>query len=58
MVLITSHLLSELDDLVSQVMFMQEGNIVFHKTVETLKKEAGVDKISKAIIQVLKLPKV
>lgn len=54
LILITSHLLSELDDLISQVIFMQEGNLIFHKEVEELKKETGVDKISKAIVHILK----
>lgn len=54
LILITSHLLSELDDLISQVIFMQDGNLIFHKEVEELKKETGVDKISKAIVHILK----
>jgi Cu-processing system ATP-binding protein len=31
LILITSHLLSELDDLVTQIVFMQEGEVHFHK---------------------------
>ena len=54
LILITSHLLSELDDLVSEVIFIQEGNLIFHKSVEALKSETGSDKISKSIIHILK----
>jgi Cu-processing system ATP-binding protein len=54
LILITSHLLSELDDMVSQIVFMQEGKIVFHKNVEVLKEETHVNKISKAIVHYLK----
>lgn len=54
LILITSHLLSELDDLISQVIFMQEGEMVFHQNVADLKAQTGTDKISKAIIHVLK----
>lgn len=54
LILITSHLLSELDDLVSQIIFMQDGKLIFHKNVEQLKKETGTDKISKSILHVLK----
>jgi Cu-processing system ATP-binding protein len=54
LILITSHLLSELDDMVSEIVFMQEGNIVFHQNVEQLKMETQVDKISKAIVFYLK----
>lgn len=54
LILITSHLLSELDDLVSEIIFIQEGNLIFHKGVDALKNETGSDKISKSIIHVLK----
>ena len=54
LILITSHLLSELDELVTQLIFMQEGNVVFHKNIDTLKNETGETKISKAIAKILK----
>lgn len=54
LILITSHLLSELDDLVSQIVFMQEGGLVFHKNISDLKKETGIEKLSKAITHILK----
>jgi Cu-processing system ATP-binding protein len=49
LVLITSHVLSELDDLITQVMYMQEGNLIFHKNIQDLRKETGEEKLSKAI---------
>ncbi len=54
LILITSHLLSELDDLITQIIFMQDGLIKFHKPVQTLKDETGEDRISKAIANILK----
>jgi Cu-processing system ATP-binding protein len=54
LVLITSHLLSELDDLVSEIIFIQEGNLMFHKNVGELKIETGMEKISSSIIHILK----
>ncbi|MDR3273005.1 MAG: ABC transporter ATP-binding protein [Flavobacteriaceae bacterium] len=54
LIIITSHLLSELDDLVSELIFMQEGKIFFHKKIEDLKTETSETKISKAIAKVLK----
>lgn len=54
LVLITSHLLSELDDLITEIIFMQEGEVHFHKKVADLKAETNEDKISKAIASVLK----
>ena len=35
LVLITSHILSELDDLISQVIYMQDGKLCFHKKSRT-----------------------
>lgn len=54
LILITSHLLSELDDLITEIIFMQEGEVHFHKKVADLKKETNEDKISKAIASILK----
>ncbi len=55
LVIITSHVLSELDDLVTQVAYMQEGSLVFHKTLETLKEETGQQKLSAAITTIMNL---
>jgi Cu-processing system ATP-binding protein len=54
LILITSHLLSELDDLITQIVFMQDGNVQFHKTIADLKSSTGEEKISKAIATILK----
>jgi Cu-processing system ATP-binding protein len=54
LILITSHLLSELDDLVTEIIFMQEGKVYFHKKVAELKASTKEDKISKAIAHILK----
>lgn len=54
LILITSHLLNELDDLVTQIIFMQEGNILFHKKINELLIETGETKISKSIASLLK----
>lgn len=54
LILITSHLLSELDDLITHVVFMQDGHVKFHKTISDLKETTGEEKISKAIASVLR----
>ncbi|ESU23369.1 ABC transporter [Flavobacterium enshiense DK69] len=54
LILITSHLLSELDELITEIIFIQEGEVCFHKKVADLKEEIQVDKISKAIAKILK----
>jgi Cu-processing system ATP-binding protein len=54
LVLITSHILSELDDLVTQVVYMQDGKIGFHKALSQLQSETGEEKLNKAIAQLMK----
>jgi len=53
LVLITSHILSDLDDLITEVIYMQEGRLVFHKTLNELKDDTGHTKLSKAIASVM-----
>ena len=54
LILITSHLLSELDDLITEIIFMQDGKVHFHQKVGELKATTGEEKISKAIAKILK----
>ncbi len=53
LILITSHVLSELDELVTQVIYMQDGKLVFHKSIQDLRTDTGEEKLSKAIAAVM-----
>lgn len=53
LVLITSHVLSELDDLITQVIYMQDGKLCFHKSIRDLKADTGEEKLSRAIANVM-----
>lgn len=55
LILITSHLLNELDELLTDVIYMQDGKIVFFKTTDDLKEMSGQGRISKAISHLIKL---
>lgn len=57
LIIITSHLLSELDDIITEIVFMNEGKVVVHQSVEDLKEETNTDKISDGIISILKAMK-
>jgi Cu-processing system ATP-binding protein len=54
LILITSHVLSELDELVTEVFYMQEGKLLFHKKLCALKEETGEIKLSKALAKIMK----
>jgi len=49
LILITSHILSDLDDLVSEVVYMQEGQVKFHKKVEELQEQTGEIRLNKVM---------
>ena len=54
MILITSHILSDLDDLATDIMYLQDGKLQFFKNIETLRKETGEPKLGKAIAKIMK----
>src|SRR6476469_72330 len=54
LILITSHVLSDLEDLTTDVMYLQDGKIIFSKSMEELKQETGEEKLGKAIAWMMK----
>jgi Cu-processing system ATP-binding protein len=54
LILITSHLLSELDNLVSNIIFMHDGNVKFNKNITEIKAITQQPTIAMAITQILK----
>lgn len=53
LILITSHILSDLDELVDEILFMQDGRIKLRSTLEELRNETGEITLSKAIAHVM-----
>jgi Cu-processing system ATP-binding protein len=54
LILITSHILSDLDELTTHVMYLQEGRMIFLKDIDTLRRETGENRLGKAIASVMK----
>lgn len=54
LILITSHILSDLDELTTHIMYMQEGKMQFFKDIETLQEETGEWRLGKAIARIMK----
>ena len=54
LILITSHILSDLDDLATDIIYLQEGRLQFFKNIETLRKETGELRLGKAIAKIMK----
>lgn len=57
LILITSHILSDLDDLTTHVMYLQEGKMIFLKKIEQLREETGEEKLGKAIARIMNCEK-
>lgn len=55
LILITSHILNDLEDLTNEIIYLNEGKIVFFKKVEELKSETGTVNLSKAIARMMEL---
>lgn len=53
LVFITSHILSELQGMVTHVIFMDEGRVLFFKSVEQLLAESGQPDVTQAVMTFL-----
>ncbi|MCO4293951.1 ABC transporter ATP-binding protein [Solitalea sp. MAHUQ-68] len=54
LILLTSHIMSEVDELADQILYMMEGQIKFNYTIADLKDITGENKLGKAIMEYLK----
>jgi len=53
LILITSHVLSDLDDITSHIVYLQDGKLMFYKEVGELKKSTGEEKLNKVIASIM-----
>ena len=53
LVFITSHILSELEGIVTHIIFMDEGRVLFFMSVQQLLQETGQENISQAVMSLL-----
>jgi Cu-processing system ATP-binding protein len=54
LILVSSHILSDLDDLITHVMYMQDGEMQFFKDIQTLQRETGESRLGKAVAYIMK----
>lgn len=55
LILLTSHIMSEVDELADKVLYLMEGNVRFNYDVADFKEITGEQKLGKAIINYLKM---
>lgn len=51
--IITSHIVSDLDELTSQIVYLFEGNVRYNDTIDSLKEITNTDKLGKAIARLI-----
>jgi len=51
--LITSHIMSDLEELATDVLYLVEGRVVFFKPLDKLKSETGEERLGRAIAQIM-----
>lgn len=54
LILITSHVLSDLEGITSHIIYMQEGKPLFYKSTEELQEITGEDKLNRIIAHIIK----
>lgn len=54
LILITSHILSDLDELTTHIMYLQDGRLRFLKDMQTLRDETGEARLGKAVARIMK----
>lgn len=54
LILITSHVLSDLEGITSHIIYMQEGKPLFYKSTEELQEITGEEKLNKIIAQIIR----
>lgn len=54
LILITSHVLSDLEGITSHVVYMQDGQVMIYRSVEDLQKITGEEKLNRVIAQLMR----
>lgn len=53
LVVITSHIIADLEEIVSRVMYLLDGKLYFYKPVEQLKSETNENRLEKALARIM-----
>lgn len=54
LILITSHVLTDLEEITTDVMYLQDGKLLFNKSMQELQEQTGEEKLSKIIAHMMK----
>ncbi|WP_066834796.1 ABC transporter ATP-binding protein [Rufibacter ruber] len=54
LILITSHIMSEIEEVADEVMCLMDGHLKFHETIAALKEQTQENRLSRAIAKIMK----
>ncbi|MER3464367.1 MAG: copper ABC transporter ATP-binding protein [Chitinophagaceae bacterium] len=54
LILLTTHILSDLEDVTTHIMYLQDGSMQFFKSLSELQQDTGEERLSKAIAYLMK----
>ncbi len=54
LILITSHVLSDLEGIASHIIYLQDGELLFYRSVEELQAATGEEKLNRVIAHIMK----
>jgi len=54
LILITSHVLTDLEEITTDVMYLQDGKVIFNTSIVELQEQTGEEKLSKIIAHMMK----
>ena len=54
LILVTSHVLSDLEEFTTDIMYLNEGKMVFFKSTEEVRSATGEEKLTKSIANIMK----
>lgn len=53
LILVTSHILSDLEELTTDVIYIIEGKVQFYQTIDDLKSRTGEQRLNRALAKVM-----
>ncbi len=53
LILVTSHIISDLEELTTDVMYIMEGKVRFYQPIDTLKSRTGEQKLNRALAKIM-----
>ena len=53
LILVTSHIMSEVEEIADSIAYIFEGKAMFYKSITEIKDETGEDKLGKALFHLL-----